>query len=329
MSAEGSKSDYAALNRRELLAGAASATATLMLSGVPAFAQGYPNKSVTVAVPFSAGSMTDILARAIGQKLGVKWNHTVIVENRPGLGGMTGIAKTAPDGYTLMLTSNGHTVVKAVNPNISFDPIADFAAVIKVATTPSIMIVPKDSPAKTLKEFAEMAKKTPLNFASAGRGSATGIAAELLRKILDAKMTMVAFRGLPESNTAVLRGDAAFGFTFFSVGSDLIQNGDLRALAVTGDTRMPLLPNVPTFKEAGLPQFEYDAWFGILVPAATPRAVIDKVNADVAEALADPDLKKKFEPQGVVITSSSPAAFSAQIQQDAKLYGELIASNPG
>lgn len=319
------------MNRREFLSRTGSVAATFALSVGPAAAQAYPAKAVTIAVPFSAGSMTDILARTIGQKLGAKWGQTVIVENRPGIGGTAGIAKAAPDGYTLMLTSNGHTVIKAVNPGIPFDPVADFAAVIKVATTPSIMIVPKSSPAKTLREFAEMARAAPngLNFASAGRGSATGIAAELLRKILDAKMSMVAFRGLPEANTAVLRGDAAFAFTFFSVGGDLIQNGDLRALAVSGDTRMPLLPNVPTFKEAGFPQFEYDAWFGIMVPVGTPKTVMDKLNADVAEVLADADLKKKFEPQGVVITSSSLAAFNTQIQEDTKRYGELIAANPG
>jgi tripartite-type tricarboxylate transporter receptor subunit TctC len=319
------------MNRREFLCRTGSAAATLALSAAPAGAQAFPSRQVTIAVPFSAGSMTDILARAVAQKLGAKWGQTVIVENRPGIGGTAGIAKAERDGYTLMLTSNGHTVIKAVNPGITFDPIADFAAVTKVATTPSIMIVPKNSPAKNMKEFAEMAKSAPngLNFASAGRGSATGIAAELLRKTLDAKMSMVAFRGLPESNTAVLRGDTAFGFTFYSVGGDLIQSGDLRALAVTGDKRMTLLPDVPTFKEAGLPQFEYDSWFGILAPAGTPQAVIDKVNADVVEALSDAELRKRFEPQGVVITTSSPAAFNAQIQDDTKRYSELIASNPG
>lgn len=226
------------MNRREFFqAGTAAALAATFPHA--AVAQAFPNnRAVTIAVPFSGGSMTDILARTIGQKLSAKWGQTVIVENRPGIGGTAGIAKAPPDGYTLMLTSNGHTVIKAVNPGVTFDPIADFVAVTKVATTPSIMIVPKNSPARTLREFADLAKASGngLNFASAGRGSATGIAAELLRSIVGARMNMVAFRGLPESNTAVLRGDAAFGFTFFSVGGDLIQNGDLRALAVTGNT---------------------------------------------------------------------------------------------
>ena len=319
------------MNRREFLAHTGSVAVTLAGSAAPAWAQSYPSKTVTIAVPFSGGSMTDILARSIGQKLGSKWGQTVIVENRPGIGGTAGTAKAAADGYTLMLTSNGHTVIKAVNPDVAFDPIADFVAVTKVATVPSIFIVPKNSPAKTLREFADMAKSASggVNFGSAGRGSATGIAAELFRKTIGAKMTMVPFRGLPEANTAVLRGDVAFAFTFFNVGGDLIRNGDLRALAVTGDKRMTPLPDVPTFKEAGFPQFEYDAWFGILVPAGTPRDIIQKIDADVIEALADAELRKKFEPQGVVIAPSSPAAFAAQMREDAKRYGELITANPG
>jgi tripartite-type tricarboxylate transporter receptor subunit TctC len=319
------------MNRREFLRRSGTVAVTLAGSATPVWAQSWPDRQVTIAVPFSGGSMTDILARAIGQKLAAKWGQTVLVENRPGIGGTAGIAKSPPDGYTLMLTSNGHTVIKAVNPDVPFDPIADFAAVTKVATTPLVLIVPKSSPAKNVQELVALAKSTNggINFASAGRGSSSGIAAELFRKIVDAKMTMVPFRGLPEANTAVLRGDVAFSFTFYNVGGELIRNGDLRALAVTSETRMTLLPDVPTFKEAGLPRFEYDGWFGILVPAGTPANIIQKLDADIVAALADADLKQKFEPQGVVIAPSSPAAFGAQMREDAKRYGEMIAGNPG
>jgi tripartite-type tricarboxylate transporter receptor subunit TctC len=318
------------MNRREFLRRTGSVAVALAGPAAPAWAQAYPDKTVTIAVPFSGGSMTDVLARAIGQKLGSKWGQTVVVENRPGIGGTAGIAKAPADGYTLMLTSNGHTVIKAVNPDVAFDPITDFIAVTKVATTPLVLIVPKNSPAKNVRELAELAKSAPdgVNFASAGRGSATGIAAELFRKIVGAKMTMVPFRGLPEANTAVLRGDVAFAFTFYNVGGELIRNGDLRALAVTSDARMTLLPDVPTFKEAGFAAFEYDAWFGILVPAGTPANIVQKLDADIAAALADAELRQKFEPQGVVIAPSSPTPFAAQMRDDAKRFGELIAGNP-
>ena len=319
------------MNRREFLRRTGTVAVTFAGSSAPVWAQAWPDRQVTIAVPFSGGSMTDILARSIGQKLGAKWGQTVLVENRPGIGGTAGIAKAPPDGYTLMLTSNGHTVIKAVNPDVGFDPIADFVAVTKVATTPLVLIVPKNSPAKNVQELAALAKSTVggINFASAGRGSASGIAAELFRKIVDAKMTMVPFRGLPEANTAVLRGDVAFSFTFYNVGGDLIRNGDLRALAVTSETRMSLLPDVPTFKEAGLPRFEYDAWFGILVPAGTPASIVQKLDADIAAALSDAELRQKFEPQGVVIAPTTPAAFGAQMREDARRYGEMITGNPG
>jgi tripartite-type tricarboxylate transporter receptor subunit TctC len=319
------------MNRREFLHRMGTVAATLAGSSASVWAQSWPDRTVTIAVPFSGGSMTDVLARAVAQKLASRWGQTVLVENRPGIGGTAGIAKSPADGYTLMLTSNGHTVIKAVNPDVGFDPIADFVAVTKVATTPLVLIVPKNSPAKNVQELAGLAKSATggINFASAGRGSATGIAAELFRKIVDAKMTMVPFRGLPEANTAVLRGDVAFSFTFYNVGGELIRNGDLRALAVTSENRMAQLPDVPTFREAGLPRFEYDAWFGILVPAGTSASIIQKLDADIAAALSDAELKRKFEPQGVVIAPTTPAAFGAQMREDAKRYGEMITGNPG
>jgi tripartite-type tricarboxylate transporter receptor subunit TctC len=314
------------MDRRQLLVGSATLAATLAFAARRAPAQAYPNQLVKFAVPFSGGSMTDILARAIGAKLAAKWGQTVIVENRPGIAGTLSVAKGPADGHTLMLTSNGHTVIKAVNENVSFDPVQDFAGVTKVASMPSILIVPANSPAKTLQELITLAKSAPggINYGSAGLGSSTGIAAELFRQIIGANMTRVPFRGLPESNLSVLRGDTAFGFTFFNVGGDLIQANQLRALAVTGDTRLPQLPDVPTFKEAGLPQFEYDAWFGVMVPATTPRHIVTKVSRDIAEALLAPDMQKTFDAQAVMLVSSTPEAFDAQIRSDSERYGKLV-----
>jgi len=318
------------VSRRTFVAGAA-AGASLSLLPRSVTAAAFPTQTVKIVVPFSAGSMTDILARAISDKLQAKWNQTVVVENRPGVAGASSVAKGPSDGYTLMLTSNGHTVIGAVNKNLTFDPMADFIAIGKVATTPSILIAPADGPHKTLADLIATAKAKPgeLSYASAGIGSSTGIAAELFKKLTGTKMVLVAHRGLPESNTSVLRGDTAMGFTFFSVGGDLIQSGRLRALAVTGDARLPQLQDVPTFKEAGLADFVYDAWFGILAQAQTPKEIVDQLGKDLADAVKLPDLKERFAPQAVSFVSETPSAFALIIQNDAERYRKLVQEASG
>ncbi len=306
------------------------ATLAAILAAVcpPAHAQtpAYPSQMVRLVVPFSAGSMTDILARSVGDKLAARWNQQVIIENRPGLAGTSSVAKATPDGYTLILTSNGHTVIASLNQNLSFDPMKDFAPISQVATMPSILIAPADLPAKTLKDLIEAAKAKPgsFNYGSAGLGSATGIAGHLFRQVTKTDMVHVPHKGLPEANTSVLRGDTQLSFTFFNVGGDLIQSGRIQGLAVTGAKRLAALPNVPTFKEAGLPEFVYDAWFGIMAPAGTPQPIIDKVGADLAAVLGAADMKARFEPIGVELTASKPDAFASQIRADAERFGAVL-----
>ena len=225
-----------------------------------------------------------------------------------------------------MLTSNGHTVIGSLNKNLSFDPIKDFVGVSQVATTPLILVAPPESSTKSVKDLIDAAKAKPgaLNYGSAGLGSTTGIAAELLKQTTGTDIVHVPFRGLPESQTAVIRGDVAMAFTFFNVGGDLVQSGKMRGLAVTGAKRLAGLPNLPTFKEAGVPDFQYDAWFGILAPAGTPKAIVAKASQDIAEVLAAADVKARFEPQGVELVSSAPDKFDAVIRSDAERYGKLV-----
>jgi tripartite-type tricarboxylate transporter receptor subunit TctC len=316
------------MDRRHFLTAAAAAIA---LAGAAPMVRAqdaatYPSRGVTLVVPFSAGSMTDILARSVAEKLSERWKQNVVVENRPGIAGTAGVAKAPADGYTLMLTSNGHAVPKAVNPSIAFDPVKDFVAVAQVASTPSILIVPPDAPTKTLKDLVDAAKAKPgaLNYSSAGLGSSTGIAAELFKQVTGTNLVVVPHRGLPESQTAVIRGDVAMAFTFFNVGGDLIQGGKLRAVAVTGAKRMSQLPDVPTFAEAGLPEFTYDSWFGIMAPAGTPKAIVEKVSQDVAAALQAPDMKARFDPQGAELVSSTPEKFGEVLRGDTERYAPLF-----
>jgi tripartite-type tricarboxylate transporter receptor subunit TctC len=251
----------------------------------------------------------------------------VIVENRPGIAGTGVAAKSAPDGHTLMLTSNGHTIIGLVNKNLAFDPVADFTGVIQIASMPTILIVPPDLPVASLKEFVAYVKARPkqFNFASSGLASTAFIGAELFRQTAGLEMTHVPYRGSPEAQTAVIRNDAQMFFTLSNVGSDLIQSGKIRALAVTAQNRLTTLPEVPTFAEAGMPEFSYDAWFGLLAPAGTPSAIVDKINADVAAVIALPDVQQRLAQQGVTFAPNKAEAFNAAIASDAARFKRLFA----
>jgi tripartite-type tricarboxylate transporter receptor subunit TctC len=313
------------VSRRRFIAGAA-AGASLTLLPRSATAADYPTQAVKIVVPFSAGSMTDLLARVIADKLQQRWSKEVIVENRPGLGGTASVAKVTADGHTLVLTSNGHTVISHLNKNLSFDPMKDFVAVTQVAVTPLIMVIPPDSPAKNVQDLIEMARAKPgaLNYSSAGLGSTTGIAGALFRQTTNTDIVHVPFKGLPETHTAVIRGDVAMGFSFFAAAGDLILSGKVRALAVTGPNRLSVLPDVPTFKEAGVPEFEYDSWFGILTLAGTPKPIVAKISQNVAEVLQMPEVKSRFEPQGAFLVSNSPEQFDQILKSDAQRYAGLF-----
>ena len=236
------------------------------LLGTPtdSLAQNYPNQVVRVVVPFSAGSITDGLARILADKLAEMWKQQVIVENRPGLPGTTGVAKSPPDGYTLMLTSNGHTIAGAINKNIQFDPVKDFAGVSRVASVPLVAIVPPELPAKTLKEFIALAKERPgqLNFSSAGVASTSYLSAEIFKQDADINIVHIPYKGAPEATTAVIRNDAQMYFAPIPATQELTATGKVRALAINSAKRVPQLPDVPTVAET-LPKYKYESWFGV------------------------------------------------------------------
>src|SRR5215471_11041627 len=237
--------------------------------GAPALAQDYPNQRVTIVVPFGAGSVTDIMARILADEASKRWGQTVIVENRAGLAGTAGVAKATPDGYTLMLTSNGHTVAGLVNKNPPFDPVKDFSGITRICSVPLYLIVYPELPAKTLKEVIDLAKAKPgvLNFSSPGLASTTFIAGALFRKAAAIDIVHVPFKSAPDAVTAVVRGDAQMYFAPVNLSKELAEAGKVRAVASVTEQRLPEMPNVPTFREAGL-DYVYDSWFGLMAPAS-------------------------------------------------------------
>ncbi|MFL9824015.1 Bug family tripartite tricarboxylate transporter substrate binding protein [Rhodoplanes sp. SY1] len=308
----------------------ALAGAALLALAAPALAQGssaatWPTQMVRIVVPFSAGSVTDTLARIMTDKLAEMWKQQVIVENRPGLPGTTSVARGQADGYTLMLTSNGHTIAKTINKNISFDPVADFAGVTKIASVPMVAVVPPDLPAKNLAEFIALAKEKPgkLNFSSAGLASTTFLSAEVLKQAAKIDVQHVPYKGTPEATTAVIRGDSQLYFTPIPLAQELTAGNKVRAIAINSGTRSDQMPDIPTVKET-VPSYDYDSWFAVLAPAGTPKDVIAKASRDIATVLKMPDVIEKVKQQGAVPAPTSPEALDAQIKREVELYAKLL-----
>jgi tripartite-type tricarboxylate transporter receptor subunit TctC len=298
----------------------------LMALTAQARAQSYPSEQVKIIVPFGAGSVTDTLARVLAEKLGPIWNQNVIVENRPGLPGTTSVAKAPADGYTLMVTANGHVIAKTINKNVQFDPVDDFVGITRLVEVPFVMIVPPNLPAKTLKEFIDLAKKEPgkYNFSSAGVASTTFLAGETLRQEAGLEMVHLPTKGVPDAVTAVLRGDVAFYFAPIPNASEQAKAGNVRMLAITSPQRHKDVPEVPTVAEAGVPTFQYSSWFGLMAPKGAPKAIVDKINADVRAVLQMPDVVSRLSTIGSLPSPNAPAEFDAIIKRDEQVYGALL-----
>ena len=294
-------------------------------TSLDASAQAYPNQVVRIVVPFSAGSITDGLARILADKLGDLWKQQVIVENRPGLPGTTAVAKSAPDGYTLMLTSNGHAIASAINKNIQFDPVKDFAGVSRVAAVPLVAIVPPDFPGKTLKDFIALANEKPgqLNFSSAGVASTSYLSAEILKQDAKINIQHVPYKGAPEATTAVIRNDVQMYMVPIPATQELSATGKVKAIAINSAKRVPQLPDVPTVAET-LPNYKYESWFGVLAPAGTPQPILTKVSEDIAKVLEMPDVREKLLAQGSIPAPTTPSEFDAINKADTERYGKIL-----
>jgi tripartite-type tricarboxylate transporter receptor subunit TctC len=303
-----------------------AAAAWVAGAGLASGQGGYPNQTVRIVVPFSAGSSTDSLARVLSDELTRLWKQSVVVENRPGIAGTNSVAKSAPDGYTLMLTSNGHTIGAVVNANLPFDPANDFVGVTPVASVPQALIVPPNLQAKNLPEFIGLARAEPgkMNFSSAGLASTSYLGAEILKQTAKIDIVHIPQKGAPEAVTSVMRGDSQLFFLSVHLVAELHASGKVRAIAIAKDKRTPVLPDVPTIAESGLPEYQYDSWFGVLAPAGTPKAILDKVSSDIGRVLANPELAARLSKQGVEIHVTTPEVFDAQLKDEVKRNSAML-----
>jgi tripartite-type tricarboxylate transporter receptor subunit TctC len=295
--------------------------AAALVGASPAFGQGYPSKAVHVIVPFTAGSATDILARTFGQKLSEMWGQPVLVENRPGAGGTIGasiVAKSPPDGYTLMVHSAAQAYNASIYPTLPYDTSKDFVEIAPLAGQPNVLVVAPASGIKSVAELIAQAKAKPgqLNFASAGTGSGTHINAEKFKLAAGIDVTHIPYKGTPEALNDTLAGRVTYFFSPISAALPNIREGKLVALGVSTAKRSSALPNVPTIAESGLPGFDYNLWVGLFAPAGTPPDIVDKINKDVGRVLQLPDVKERLASFGAEAMPMTPAEFRKFVQAE-------------
>jgi tripartite-type tricarboxylate transporter receptor subunit TctC len=302
------------------------------LVAAPAFAQGYPNRLVTLVVPFPPGGGTDTGGRIIAEQLSKRWGQTVVVDNKGGAAGQIGaevVAKAKPDGYTLLL---GNIGTQAINPSLypkmAYDPDKAFAPISLLAELPLVMMVNPGVPAQTAAEFVALAKSRPgqMSYSSAGAGGAPHLTAEMFKDQTRTFVLHVPYRGGGPAVADLIAGHVQLSFMTALEASGHIKSGKLRALAVTGDKRLPALPEVPTLAESVLPGFNAMSWLGLLAPAGTPKDIVDKVAADVRAVLADEAVKARFVSLGGVPRATTSQEFTQLIANDRQRYAQIIRS---
>lgn len=316
-------------HRRLALALALAPALSLGLGAVPAIAQDYPSKPVRIVVPFAAGGPADIYARVIGQKLTEATGQNFVIENRPGGGSVIGtdaVAKSAADGYTLLMMSNTHTVNESLMPSKPFVLMRDFVPVAPVNYSDLVLVVHPSVPAKDLRELLASAKASPkkLNYASSGPGTPYHLAGEMLKTMAGVDITHVPYKGSSGARTDVLGGQIEMMFDAVTTMAPNVRAGKVRALATSGRTRSGVLPDVPTLAEAGVPGYDCVIWLGIMAPAQTPRAIVAKLNAEIAKAVGQPALKADWDKQGAVAMTMSPEQFGTFLREDIDKWAKVV-----
>jgi tripartite-type tricarboxylate transporter receptor subunit TctC len=305
------------------------ALSALALAASCAGAQTFPTKPVRLIVPFAAGGSTDIVARALGQKLGELWGQPVIVDNRAGGSTVIGteiVAKAPPDGHTLLVTPAPFTIVPSLNSRLPYDPHKDFEPITLINTTPLVVVVHPGVPAKSIKALIALAKSRPgeLNYGSSGSGGSNHLAGELFNAMAGVKMVHVPYKGNAPALTDLVGGHVDVVFNGLTSALPFVKSGKLRALGVTSLKRSAALPDVPTLDEAGLKGFQAVAWNGLTAPARTPKNIVDKINADAVKVVHAPDLLEKFKAQGSDPVGSSVDQYAAFLREEIAKWNKVI-----
>ena len=311
--------------RRALLLGLAA------LSPVLAHAQpaaSYPSKPIRIIVPFPAGGTTDLLARMLGQRMTTAWGQPVLVENKPGAGSTLGadmVAKSPADGYTLLMGAAHHTIAQSVYAKVPYHFGRDFAPVSIIAMVPNMVVVNAAVPARTIEEFAALAKSQPgkLNYGTAGAGTAHHLIGEMFKLRAGVDLQHIPYKGSAPAVADLLGGQVQVMFDTVTSGLPQVKAGKTRALAVTTAKRSAALPDVPTLSETILPGFDVGTWFGILVPTGTPPAIIEKIRAEIDQMVRSPDIRKQFLEMGAEPVGNTPAQMAAQIKAELTAYEAL------
>jgi tripartite-type tricarboxylate transporter receptor subunit TctC len=295
-----------------------------------AAAQNYPDKPIRLIVPFSPGGNTDVQARLIGNKLTAALGQQVIVDNRPGAGGTIGVdmaAKSAPDGYTIVMASFGNILVgPSLYKKLPYDPVKDFAPVILISEPAGLIVVHPSVPVKSFKQLIDYARANPgkLNYASAGNGTWNHLFAEQLKSLAKVQITHVPYKGAGPAMNDVVGGHVQMMFAPFPSSRVHVNSGRLRALAATGTKRSLLFPDVPTVAQAGLPGYSAASWFGILAPAGTPKSVINRLNQEINTAFASPEIKAAYAAEGLDPAGGTPEDAAKSIRDGMAQWGKLI-----
>lgn len=293
-------------------------------------AQEFPDKTVRIVVPYPPGGFNDTLARVVGERLSKIWSQAVLIDNRPGGNTTLGnnlVAKAPPDGYTVLITPLPFTALPGLyGTQLPYDALKDFSPLVLAANTQNVLTVRNDLPVNNVKELLEYARKNPgkLNYGSTGSGSSNHLSMELLMRMTDTKMTHIPYKGSAPATLAMLSGEIDTLFDNIPNVLSQLKAGKMKAIAVTGTQRSVLFPSVPTVAESGVPGYEVNVWFGMQLPAGTPKPLVERMNRDIVRVLKEPEVIKKFRDQGVEVIASTPVAFSLLLQSEVTKWTQVI-----